>query len=135
MTDFSGRCACGKVTYRTEAAPLRMINCHCRDCQRASGSAFSPVIAFPSDKLTLAGDLHYFAVMSDRGTQIERGFCPACGSPMTARSPARPALIFVRAASLDDPSLYKPSANIWMRSAQHWGPVDPTVPRFDTGPP
>jgi hypothetical protein len=37
----------------------------------------------------------------------------------------------VQAASLDDPALYRPSANIWMRSAVPWDHLDPALPRFE----
>ena len=57
--------------------------------------------------------LRYDGVTSERGTWLDRGFCPTCGSPMTVRPEARPNLPYVQAGSLDDPSLYKPTAQIW----------------------
>jgi hypothetical protein len=77
------------------------------------------VVAFSVDRLTLLGELRYFAVISDRGTKLERGFCPICGNSVRI-TPARPDMIFIQAASLDDPSLYKPASNIWVRSAVPW---------------
>ena len=48
-TPFFGGCACGAIRYTCAAAPLFALNCHCRDCQRASGSAFCPVLYVPRD--------------------------------------------------------------------------------------
>lgn len=127
---FRGRCACGKVAYETDADPVVMMNCHCRDCQRASGTAFAALVLFPVDRFQLLGELKYFAVISERGTTLERGFCPNCGNPVTIK-PARPDMIFIQAASLDDPSLYKPTANIWVRSAAPWDHMDAALPRFE----
>jgi hypothetical protein len=81
MTSHTGGCACRQVRYELTAAPARMLNCHCRDCQRASGSAYAAILVVPSDGLRLRGELRYHAVTSERNTRIERGFCPTCGSP------------------------------------------------------
>jgi hypothetical protein len=134
MTHYSGRCACGQVTYETDADPLRMVNCHCRDCQRASGSAYAAILAFPRDAVKLAGDVRYFAVTSERGNKMERGFCPQCGSPLMIKAQASPDALYIAAASLDDPSQHKPTVQIWMKSAQSWDHIDDTVPRFSTRP-
>ncbi len=131
MAVYKGGCACGRVRYDITADPIRMVNCHCRDCQRASGSAFGAVMIFPADSATLIGEIRYFAVTSDSGNRMSRGFCPNCGSPIVATL-AKPELILIQAASLDDPAQFRPSANIWMRSAVPWDHVDPAIPSFDT---
>ena len=59
---FSGGCACGLIRYTCTAAPLAMVNCYCRDCQRASGGACSPSVVpktakepTPEDRARIAG--------------------------------------------------------------------------------
>jgi len=135
MTVYTGHCACGQVKYEINAEPLRMVNCHCRDCQRATGSAFAAILAFPRDAVKLTGELKFFSVTSERGTQLERGFCPHCGSPVAIWPAARPDTFYVTAASLDDPSLHKPTVNIWTRSAPPWDHFDRSIPHFETRPP
>jgi len=44
FTPFSGGCACGAIRYECAAEPLYMVNCECRDCQRATGSAYCAVV-------------------------------------------------------------------------------------------
>jgi hypothetical protein len=127
-----GGCACTQVQYEITADPLRMINCHCRDCQRATGSAYAPLLVFPADSVRVKGDLRYFAVTSERGSKVERRFCPNCGNPVLVKIDDRPDKLYVLAASLDDPSLHRPQANGWMRSATPWDHVDPNVPAFET---
>jgi hypothetical protein len=100
-----GGCACKEVRYEITADPLRMINCHCRDCQRATGSAYAPLLVFPADSVRVMGDLRYFAVTSERGSKVERGFCPNCDNPVLVKIDDRPDKLYVLAASLDDPSL------------------------------
>ena len=123
MTSHTGGCACGKGRYELTAAPARMLNCHCRDCQCASGSAFAAILIVPADGPRLSGELRYHAVSSERNTRIERGFCPTCGSPIA---------VFLQAASLDDPSMFSPRMNIWTRSATPWHHLDPKLPSFET---
>jgi hypothetical protein len=129
---YTGRCACGQVHYEVTGEPIRMVNCHCRDCQRASGSAYAALLAFERSAMKLTGELRYFGVTSERDTRLDRGFCPNCGSPLTVRPEARPDVLYVQAGSLDDPSWHKPTAQIWVRSAPPWDHLDPRLPRFET---
>jgi hypothetical protein len=123
-----GGCACTRVRYECHAEPLRMINCHCRDCQRATGSAYAPILVFPVDSVHVDGDVRYFAVTAESGARVERGFCPNCGNPVLIKIDTKPDKLCVLAASLDDPSLHRPEVNGWMRSAHKWDYVDPDVP-------
>ena len=132
MTSQTGGCACGRVRYELTGPPTRMINCHCRDCQRASGSAYAAILVVPAENLRLSGELRYHAVTSERGTRTERGFCPTCGSPVAGKLGARPDLMLLQAASLDDRSLFSPQMNIWTRSAPPWDHLDPKLPSFET---
>src|SRR3954453_23357159 len=127
----TGGCACGQVRYELTAAPARMLNCHCRDCQRASGSAFAAFLIVPTDGLRLSGELRYHAATSEQNTRIERGFCPTCGSPIAGRL-ARSDVVILLAASLDDPSMFSPEMKIWTRSAPQWHHLDPKLPSFET---
>jgi hypothetical protein len=109
-----------------------MLNCHCRDCQRAGGSAFAAILIVPADGLRLSGELRYHAVTSERNTRIERGFCPTCGSPIAGRLGARSDVVILQAGSLDDPSMFSPQMNIWTQSAPPWHHLDPKLPSFET---
>jgi hypothetical protein len=132
---YRGRCACGQVSYEASADPYRMVNCHCRDCQRASGSGYAALCAFHKDNITLTGEVRYYRSISERGMAIERGFCATCGNPMTIRPHAQPNALYIFAASLDDPALHKPTANIWTKSAHPWDHMDPALPRLETTTP
>jgi len=105
--------------------------CHCRACQRASGSGFVALIWVPSDKLQLtANQPQYYAVIADSGRELKRGFCPKCGSHVLLQ-PAFPDTIFVVVSSLDDPSEFKPEQEIWSSSAQPWDLLDGNLQQFD----
>ena len=134
--EFSGRCACGAIRYECSAKPVGMLNCHCRDCQRAAGGAFGSVVLVPVEAVTiLSGAAKYHTVKADSGNLISRGFCPECGSPMFAKLAAMANLIAIRPSSLDDPSWFKPAIDIWVDSAQTWDVMNPDLPKFPKGPP
>jgi hypothetical protein len=129
---YAGGCGCKSVRYQCNAEAVRMFNCHCRDCQRGTGSAYAPVMVFRRDTVNVTGEVRYYSWTSERGTVLDRGFCPICGNPISMLSKVRPDIALVYAASLDDPSLYMPSANIWIRSAQPWDKVDQSISCHET---
>ena len=129
-TPFAGGCACGAVRYVCTAEPLFALNCHCRDCQRETGSAFAPVLAVPKAAFTLThGSPQSFALKADSGHTTMRVFCAACGSPLFGLPGSRPDLVTIRAGSLDDPSEFRPSQDIYTASAQPWDYMNPELPK------
>ena len=77
---LSGGCACGAIRYETESDPVIMLNCHCRDCQKASGSAYAAIVVFPSDAVRMTGEPRYHKVVGNAGKAVERGFCPTAAA-------------------------------------------------------
>jgi hypothetical protein len=77
MSELSGGCACGAIRYRCAAPPVFCLNCHCRDCQRESGSAFMPVMAVPKAAFEIErGAPIYFDLTADSGKTTPRSFRP-----------------------------------------------------------
>jgi hypothetical protein len=135
-TPFTGGCLCGTVRYECSAAPLFSLNCHCRDCQRETGSAFAPILAVLTAAFRLTqGTPQYFDVMADSGQTTRRAFCAACGSRLFGEPGSAPDLVTIRAGSLDDPSQFRPSLDIYTASAQPWDYLNPELPKFSKGPP
>jgi hypothetical protein len=133
---FTGGCACGAIRYECSAPPLRMLNCHCRDCQIASGSAFSPTLVMASGAVKITkGQPAHFEKGAESGNIAKRAFCRNCGTPLFASSSAAADYLGVRAASLDDPSWFSPEANVWVGSAQPWDHLNPAIPKFEKNRP
>jgi hypothetical protein len=126
---LSGGCACGAIRYEGETDPIAMVNCHCRDCQRASGAGYAAVVVVPKAAITIRGEPRYHRVVGDAGSALERGFCPDCGSPVLIRGERMPDLVYLQAGSLDDPALYRPKSDIFTQSAQPWDHMDPAIPK------
>jgi hypothetical protein len=127
---FTGSCACGAVRYESTGAPLFALNCHCRDCQRETGSAYAPVLGVASAGFKLTrGAPRYFDVTADSGNVTRRAFCGDCGSPLFGEPLGHPDMITIRAGSLDDPTVFQPSRDIYTARAQPWDHMNPQLPK------
>ena len=135
MAAAQGGCMCGAVRYECTGDPMFMGNCHCRDCQRASGSAYAPAIGVPRSAVKITGDVKYYESKTDSGNTARRGFCANCGSRLFSLPAVAPDLMVILATSLDDPSIYKPGMDIYTTSAQPWDEMNPAVPKFPKMPP
>ena len=128
--EFSGGCACGAIRYAFTGEPVFMRNCHCRDCQRATGSAYLAAIGVKEVDFKLTqGQPSWHEKQEDRGHKMRRAFCPQCGSPIFIQNSAFPERRIVYASSLDDPSWYKPSRDIYVASAQPWDVMNADLPQ------
>jgi hypothetical protein len=100
--------------------PVLTAVCHCKNCQKQTGTSFSVIISVPSLALSVKGTLKTFDDTCDGEKPVHRNFCPDCGSPVTSIIEARPGLSFIKAGTLDDASWLKPTVEIWCGSAQPW---------------
>jgi hypothetical protein len=133
-TRLSGGCACGAVRYEATAEPLMMGCCHCRDCQRQTGSAYFPAVVVPTAALRVEGAPNSYVVKADNGNTVTRAFCGNCGSTLWASSSGMPESRTLSAASLDDPSRFAPGMHVFIASAQPWDVIPAGVPRFERMP-
>lgn len=116
MVEFSGRCACGEVTWTAKGAPLRNLVCHCEDCRRALSGPVMVSMGFPRAAVTWLGERSFYE--STPGTF--RDFCPSCGTRLTFRSDKWLEEVHIMAATLDDPTLYHPDAQVCVDDAVVW---------------
>jgi len=115
LIGLTGGCQCGAVRYRLEAAPGGNV-CHCRMCQKASGGPFMAFGGVPSSSFVVTrGSLSLF-----RSSDIaERGFCAACGTPLTYRALGGQR-VGVTLGSLDDPNVVAPEEQFGTESSVSW---------------
>ena len=118
---LKGRCACGSVRYKLTADPLIVHACHCRDCQRVTGSAF--VINLWIEKHFVEADhtlLKSFRLEGGSGQAHDLYFCGACGTYLWSDYGAPGKSYFVRAGTLDNPDAVTPDVHIYTRSKLPW---------------
>ncbi len=132
---IEGGCLCKAVRYRIDAEPMTMRLCWCRDCQYLAAGGAAANVVFPSAAVTVDGELRDYRSIADSGNVMHRKFCPTCGTPVFSQAEVRPQVIIVRAGTLDDPNLIKPSVNIWTDSAPTWACLNESLPKFPQQPP
>ncbi|MCU0948506.1 MAG: GFA family protein [Porphyrobacter sp.] len=129
----TGGCLCGKVRYTLNAEPLMCITCHCKNCQRQAGSALSVIIGVPESAVEVTGELTTYNDTGDSGATVRRQFCNTCGSPIFSLVESPPGLVFVKAGTLDDTTMLKPSFHCYTKSKQDWVELG-DIPAFATVP-
>ena len=133
MTERTGHCLCGAVSFKLAAEPLATRVCWCRDCQHLSANGTVNLLV-PADGLTISGAVSEYIKTADSGNQVTLQFCPSCGTQLFARVSARPQFRVVRAGNLDEPSSIQPSMNIWAGSAPAWACLDAALERVAQQP-
>jgi hypothetical protein len=119
---MEGGCACGAARYRLTETPLVVHACHCRDCQRITGSAFVVNVWIERAHVELlAGALRAFTLAAGSGRGHDLCFCERCGTALWSRYHAPPGdTLFVRAGTLDRPGDVAPDVHIFTRSQAPW---------------
>ncbi len=132
---LEGGCDCRRIRYRLQTAPIVVHCCHCRWCQRETGSSFALNAMIESDRVeTLAGEpeLVHTPSASGKGQNIAR--CPTCRIAVWSHYPGGgPLFKFVRVGTLDEPDHLPPDIHIFTASRQPWvviAPSTPSVPEF-----
>jgi hypothetical protein len=131
---YTGGCACGAIRYEIASEPVFSNECQCRDCQQESGTGHQSHLTFMRADVKLSGEASHWEMIADSGNAKTRFFCPTCGSPVYLTFSAMPQFFSVRAASLDDPSRFRPQVLTYAVRGYAWDHVDPTLQRFDRMP-
>jgi hypothetical protein len=134
MPQLTGGCLCGAVRYTTTADPLMTFVCHCRDCQKFTGSAFGALVVLPKESVTINGTMKTFTSLGGSGKPILRHFCPECGSSIAEEPGTRPGMIILNVGTFDDPNVAKPGREIFRDDALPWVEVHGEIPRFAKRP-
>src|ERR1700683_3917464 len=130
--DLEGGCACGTVRYRLGSPPMFVHCCHCRDCQRQTGSAFVLNALIEADRVELlSGEPAPHLMPTDSGRPHTVFRCPTCGTAVWSEYGGVKVLRFMRVGTLDDPSALPPDVHIFTRSKLPWVTLADGKPTFD----
>lgn len=127
---LTGQCLCGSIRYELENPPAVTGVCHCKNCQRQAGSAFSTLAGVPRTefKLTSGTPKLYQDTDTESGNAVERFFCADCGSPIYSALGGNPDMLYLKTGTLDDTGDFKPQFHAWCDSKQRWVTLDEGVP-------
>ncbi len=127
-----GGCACGAVRYDLTSAPMYVHCCHCRECQRQTGTAFVLNAIIETGRIDIrAGRPEPVAVPTDSGNPHDIYRCPSCRCAVWSDYGRRPGIRFVRVGTLDDPAALPPDVHIFTRSKLPWITLPDGVPAFE----
>ena len=130
-TQFEGGCLCGAVRYILMAAPNYVYFCHCRDCQRESGSPFVTDMSIDRAALQIAGPLSRYTRTGDSGKAVHRNFCTNCGTTLLTEFDVDPEHVAVKACSLDDPSWIAPDRHLFVSRTHSWLKIDDGLKQYE----
>jgi hypothetical protein len=119
---FEGGCTCRQIRYRVTSRPMYVHCCHCRWCQRETGTAFALNAMIEADRVELtAGEPEQVDTpsASGRGQKIWR--CPTCKVAVWSNyGGSGDKVRFVRVGTLDEPDAMPPDIHIFTMSKQPW---------------
>lgn len=125
----SGRCLCGATRFRFGGAPNWQGHCHCESCRRATASPFTSFLGVASAGFQWQGAR---PASRESSPGVWRFFCAACGTPMAYQSPTRTHEIDLYAATLDDPSVFRPEFHAHWNERLPWIELADALPRHRT---
>jgi len=131
----TGGCLCGNIRYEFKRKDVVSAgHCHCKDCQRITGSGKATIVFIRTNDLKINEDYKVFSVTGYDGTNVHRGFCPNCGSPIISFVTEQPNLRFIKAGSLDNSDWLKIESSFWSVSSCKWDPINESLPSYPRNP-
>lgn len=128
----SGQCLCGAISYEFDNDPAAWGVCHCKNCQRQAGSAFSTLAPVPKSEFRVTGTPKLYEDSdTDSGNKVQRFFCEVCGSPIYSALPGQPDVIYLKTGTLDDTSKFSPMFHVWCSTKQDWVNLEEGVPKME----
>ena len=131
---LEGGCACGEISYRLTAPPMIIHACHCRDCQRQTGSAFVINLWIERKFVEVSGaePVGFRVPPGSSGKPHDIFACGKCGTRLWSKYHAAPGdTVLLRAGTLDNPAAVSPDIHIFTRSKLPWLELPTGVPAFE----
>ncbi len=132
--EITATCLCGEAHLKCGRPLGTGSYCHCMDCRKSTGGAFSVAIPFEADSFhVLTGRIGSFTKTSDDGNELTRNFCLGCGAPLFGTSQLHPKTVYVKAGVIDDQSLIHPTHESWCQSKVKWSVIEPELASYPKG--
>jgi hypothetical protein len=127
---YEGSCTCGSVRYRMTSEPLFVHCCHCRWCQRETGSAFAINALIEAERVVLlAGTPEVVNTPSNSGKGQKISRCRTCRVALWSNyAGTEDSVHFVRVGTLLEPDRLPPDIHIFTSTKQPWVVLPPDTP-------
>lgn len=130
-----GSCSCGNIALTVREKPQMMVQCHCLDCQKTTGTGHTSNAYFSEEDVTIHGDATCHTVTADSGHEMVRCFCPVCGSRMFGYNGQKPGTISIPVGCLDNNSWFSPQVVLYASKREDWDITTEEIPNFEEMPP
>jgi hypothetical protein len=133
----TGGCVCGQARFRTTGDPPRVTICHCKWCQRRTGSAFGTEVIFNAGQVEITGETisRYRHLSDESGRWLDVEFCSACGTNLGFTLEAAPGLRTLPAGAFDESDWIVPDRvnirHVFLRSRRNWSDLSPSVEQYE----
>ncbi len=128
---YKGSCLCGSIKFTVNQGLSDFGYCHCRSCQKASGTAFGANAGVERTAVDLNDDHHYLKEYESSPGKY-RAFCGHCGSLLYAYHVASKHLLRIRLGALDTPFHKSCQAHTFVAEKASWENIEDSVPQFDS---
>jgi len=130
MTGRTAHCTCGRVTVVCSEEPVRTSICHCRACQRRTGSAFGVQARFAEDAVTVQGETSEYVRIGDGGARVTFRFCPTCSDTVCYTLDVFEGWLIVPVGLFADRDFPGPTASVYEDRQHPWLEVHGLVDRM-----
>jgi len=132
---IEGGCYCGAIRYVAEGDAIFQGQCHCRECQYASGGHPNVVVGMPEATFSYGKGTPKEFRRPDLDNPVSRVFCPDCGTHLLTKSPSLPGAVLLKVGTFDDPSVFDgPQMVIYTKDKQSFHHIPEGVPTFEGAP-
>ena len=115
-----GACHCGNVTFIAEIDFDKVMVCNCTDCQTLSGAPLRAIAQAPIESLKVSGETKSYIKTADSGNRRAQVFCPECATPLYGSEAENPQTVMLRLGCIAERDQFKPTLQLWLRSAAPW---------------
>jgi hypothetical protein len=113
-------CHCGQLKAITTGEPRSVYLCHCKACQRRSGSVVQWAAGWEKSQVRLEGETKVYARIADSGFEIRYYSCPTCGSTIFAEGDQTSEFCAIPAGCFAGFTLPAPTISVWENSMHSW---------------
>lgn len=126
-------CQCGQLKVRVRRAARAVVACHCKACQRRTGSPFGVAAYFPDDQVLADGVSKRFVRKTALGGDFESFFCPQCGSTVFFRGSKNVGVTGVAIGAFCGLQSMAPTRSVWEQSMHPWVIIPTALEHFSQG--
>ena len=127
------QCQCGALSVIAEGEPESVVMCHCKACQRRTGSIAGVVAYYPHAQLRITGSAKRFVRTAESGAPLTNYFCDLCGSTLYVESARHPTGYGIAVGAFADARFPPPQRSVWDESRHSWMNGPAGIPHFQRG--